>query len=133
MPAKEPSGDHPSIGPSSTHSWLSPEGRRFGNRIKQAAASPVLYYLPSQFRLRSFDWQLVYIVSANIRRRRACVDAGLMMLSTYTGASFWARRAVHRAELGDGPMSKASCIASLQATWRGYPEGQGSSVEIRLG
>ncbi len=60
MPAKEPSGDHPSIGPSSTHSWLSPEGRRFGNRIKQAAASPVLYYLPSQFRLRSFDWQLVY-------------------------------------------------------------------------
>ena len=28
MPAKEPSSDHPSIGPSSTHTWLSPEGRR---------------------------------------------------------------------------------------------------------
>ena len=28
MPAKEPSSDHPSIGPSSTHTWLSHEGRR---------------------------------------------------------------------------------------------------------
>ena len=28
MPAKEPSSDHPSIGPCSTHTWLSPEGRR---------------------------------------------------------------------------------------------------------
>jgi hypothetical protein len=28
MPAKEPSSDHLSIGPSSTHTWLSSEGRR---------------------------------------------------------------------------------------------------------
>lgn len=27
MPAKEPSSDHPSIGPSSTHTWLLPKGR----------------------------------------------------------------------------------------------------------
>ena len=27
MPANEPSGDHPSIGPSSTHTWLLPQGR----------------------------------------------------------------------------------------------------------
>ena len=28
MPAKEPAGDYPTIGPSSTHTWLTTEGRR---------------------------------------------------------------------------------------------------------
>jgi hypothetical protein len=39
MPAKEPSSDYPSIGPSSTHTWLSPEGRR----VEIESGKPLLH------------------------------------------------------------------------------------------
>src|SRR5579863_3276471 len=37
-----------------------------GDRRRQAASSPVLDYLPSKFRSRSFDRQLLYSFSANL-------------------------------------------------------------------
>ena len=39
MPAKEPAGDYPTIGPSSTHTWLSAEGRR----VEIESGKPLLH------------------------------------------------------------------------------------------